>query len=142
MTIFADASAVVKLYVDEASSAAVRALDAMFVADITRVEVPAALWRKSRTGQLDPQVCGRLTRRFGHDLDLASGVLVPVRVTRDALNRAADLTVVHGLRAYDAVQLSVAMGLAEIDATCRTFASFDTRLNEAAQHEGFDLLAI
>ncbi len=141
MTVFADTSAVVKIYVDEPSSSRVRSLEAMYVADLTRVELPAALWRKSRTGALDRKACGALVRRFEQELDRAAGILVPVLVGRDALRRASDLTGMHGLRAYDAVQLSVAMGVAEVESSCRTFASLDRDLNLAARREGFELLA-
>ena len=141
MTVFADTSAVVKIYVDEPSSSRVRSLEAMYVADLTRVELPAALWRESRTGAVDLKACGALVRRFEQELDRAAGILVPVLVGRDALRRASDLTGMHGLRAYDAVQLSVAMGVAEVDSSCRTFASLDRDLNLAARREGFELLA-
>lgn len=140
MRVFADASAVVKLYADEAASAAVRSLEAMYVADITRVEVPAALWRKVRMGELDRGSCTRLVERFEDDLDLRSGRLVAATVDHACLRRAAELTGVHGLRAYDAVQLATALRMAELDPRCRTFATFDQDLAAAAQAEGFAIL--
>lgn len=140
MRVFADASAVVKLYADEAGSADVRSLDAMYVADITRVEVPAALWRKVRMGELDRGSCARLIERFEDDLDLKAARLVPATVDRACLRHAADLTGVRGLRAYDAIQLATALRVAEVDPDCRTFASFDHDLGAAAQAEGFDVL--
>ena len=82
MTVFADTSAVVKIYVDEPSSSRVRSLEAMYVADLTRVELPAALWRKSRTGALDRKACGALVRRFEQELDRAAGILVERSIPR------------------------------------------------------------
>ena len=42
---FADSSALVKLYADEAGSSEVRGFERFVVAQIARVEVPAALWK-------------------------------------------------------------------------------------------------
>lgn len=140
MTVYADTSAVVKLYVDEPGSAEVRLVEAMYVCDMTRVEVPAALWRKSRMGEIDREESERLLHWFEDDAELAAGRFIPIEVTRDVLRQAASLTGTHALRAYDAVQLAVAIRVAEADSTCRTFASFDRDLNVAATHEGFELL--
>ena len=53
MTVFADSSALVKLYVPEAGHIAVRSItDPIVIADLARVEVPAAFWGKVRTGEL------------------------------------------------------------------------------------------
>src|SRR5690606_27691781 len=52
MSVFADSSAVVKLYADESGSTDIRSLEAMYVSQLCRVEVPSALWRKSRLGEL------------------------------------------------------------------------------------------
>lgn len=49
MTVFGDASAVIKLYADEAGSAVIRLLESMYVAEIIRVEVPAVRIDPSRT---------------------------------------------------------------------------------------------
>lgn len=52
MTVFADSSALVKLYADEPDADRVRGVELVVVSAVARVEVPAALWRKSRTGEL------------------------------------------------------------------------------------------
>jgi predicted nucleic acid-binding protein len=46
LSTFADSSALVKLYADEAGYEQVRDLVSIAVAQLARVEVPAALWRK------------------------------------------------------------------------------------------------
>ena len=140
MRVFADSSAVVKLYADEPGSRGVRALEAMYIADITRVEVPAALWRKVRMGELGRASGVRLVERFEDDIDVAHARLVPVTVDHGCLRQAATLTDVHGLRAYDAVQLAAALRVVEIDAACTTFATFDGDLGAAAAREGFAVL--
>lgn len=51
MTVFADSSAVVKLYADGAGADEVRALTfPLYVSALARAEVPAVLWKKHRTG--------------------------------------------------------------------------------------------
>ncbi|AXB47142.1 hypothetical protein [Amycolatopsis albispora] len=52
MTAFADSSALVKLSVPEAGHELVRERDALAVAQVARVEVPSAIWRKHRLGEL------------------------------------------------------------------------------------------
>ena len=62
--VFADSSALVKLYVDEPGSTAIRRHERrsrFIVSGLARVEVPAALWRKVRTGELDPSDARLLT---------------------------------------------------------------------------------
>ena len=140
MTVFADSSAVVKIYADEVASSKVRSLAAMYIADTTRVEVPAALWRKTRMGELDRWAGARLVQWFEDDVDLATGSLVPIEIDRETLTRAAHLTETHALRAYDAVQLAAALRVVDIDPTCTTFATFDGELRTAAVREGFEPL--
>jgi predicted nucleic acid-binding protein len=63
-----------------------------------------------------------------------------VPVSEVILDVAARLTGVHGLRAYDAVQLATAQLVASADPDCRTFAAFGKTLRAAAVGEGFTLL--
>ena len=137
MRVFADSSAIVKIYADEVSSDRVRDLEAMYVAEIARVEVVSAFWRKARMGDIAPEVCARLVERFEDDLDLDFGPLVAVSIDRETLKNAARLAGVHGLRAYDAVQLASALTVRSNDADCQVFATYDSELLAAAQCEGF-----
>jgi predicted nucleic acid-binding protein len=141
MIVFADSSAVVKLYADEAGHEQVSALDAMIVSAIARVEVPAALWRKNRMGELTSQDARTLVRAFEHDLASSTGRLVALPLTNEVLEHAAELTAIHGLRAYDAVQLASARAARRVEPACSTFAAFDGELAEAAAREGFALLS-
>ena len=140
MSVFADSSAIVKLYADEEGHERVRTLDAMVVSAIARVEVPAALWRKNRMGELNARDARTLVRAFEHDLASTTGPLVALPLTNEILERAAELTATHGLRAYDAVQLASARAARLIEPECSTFAAFDGGLSEAAAREGFALL--
>ncbi|MDQ2729820.1 MAG: hypothetical protein M3Y91_18630 [Actinomycetota bacterium] len=83
------------------------------------VEVPASLWRKQRLGE----------PRF-----------ISVLMVAAVMERAARLCAVHGLRAYDAVQLGSAVCVREVESSCETVAVFDVTLRRAAAAEGFALL--
>ena len=140
---FADSSALVKLYADEDGDETVRALDGIVVSGIALVEVPAALWRKERTGGLDPGDAGLLSWDFA--VDFAGTRQEEPRfsvmsVTEVLFEDAARLVAVRGLRAYDAVQLATALAAREADPDCASFACFDTALRAAAAAHGFALV--
>jgi len=143
LSTFVDSSALVKLYADEEGHELVHQLDAVAIAQITRVEVPAAMWRKQRTGELSSEDARVLTAEFeadyfGTDEELPR--FVAVRTTAEVLDHAAHVCAVHGLRAYDGVQLSSALAARHADPTCVQFAAFDRSLRAAAAAEGFALL--
>ena len=140
MTVFADTSAVVKLYADEVGSEMVRSLEAVTVSQLCRVEVPAALWRKNRRNGLPVSDTLILVRLFENDLFGADAVLAPIRITSGILDDAARLTEIHSLRAYDAVQLATAKVAREVDSDCRSMAAFDVQLRTASAREGFLLI--
>lgn len=143
MIVFADSSAVVKLYADEQDHQLIRDQGTLVVSALARVEVPAAIWRKHRMGELDPADATILVAAFEADYHGSAqdqprfGVLA---VTATVLDAAAALAGVHGLRAYDAVQLASAKAAAEAIPDCRTVAAFDGTLRAAAAKEGFTLL--
>lgn len=143
MSVFADSSALVKLYADEEGSEGIRAQSVMAVSEIARVEVCAAFWRKQRLGQLSLGSVGTLARLFEGDFAgraLTGTVLLPVAVTSDIIGRAARLLASTGLRAYDAVQLASALAARDADPECSVFAAFDGQLRTAAAQSGFTLL--
>lgn len=143
MSVFADSSALVKLYSDEADHELVRALTAVAVAQIARVEVPAALWRKYRMGELAAREARVLVTDFEadffgtHDEDPRFSV---VAASTPVYDEAARLCAVHGLRAYDGVQLATALATRVADAACTTMAVFDNGLADAASAEGFAVI--
>lgn len=103
----------------------------------------AALWRKQRTGEVDLDDVLLLIRAFA--ADYAGTPDAPprfriVEVTDTAIERAADLTGTHGLRAYDAVQLACALAVRAVDKGRTMLASFDHELIRAAAAEGFAVL--
>lgn len=143
MIVFADSSALVKLYADEPDHHLIRDLDTLVVSALARVEVPAAIWRKHRMGQLDLTDTAILIAAFEADYHGSTidqprfGVVAP---TAAVLEASARLAGVHGLRAYDAVQLASANAATQVLLDCRTVAAFDVTLRAAAVAEGFRLL--
>ena len=143
--VFADSSALVKLYVDEPGSTTVRRAERrsrFVVSALARVEVPSALWRKARARSLDGTDARLLTASFEGDWygSPDEPPRFPVVTTSWALlAEAARLCETHDLRASDAIQLASAlstMGGERIE-----FACFDRRLSAAAEAEGLPVLA-
>jgi predicted nucleic acid-binding protein len=128
----------VKLYADEPGFEAIRSIDLVAVSCMCRVEVPAALWRKQRMDEIDETDASTLVRAF--EADYFARRFVIVDITAGVLDAAARLVAVHGLRAYDGVQLASAVGARGADPECSSFACFDDDLSVAAGAEGFALV--
>lgn len=144
-----DASALVKYYVTEPGSAWVRQLieernqetgqtsHGILVAEITRVEVAAGLAVTERVGRIRKSERDREYSRFTSQL-IHRYAVIPL-ITGD-LEMAAGLTQHHPLKAYDAVQLAVALRYHRILAAHQlTFVSGDNTLLSAARAEGLSI---
>jgi uncharacterized protein len=140
---FLDSSALVKRYVIETGTAWARRLTRrspstlIYVAHITAVEVTCAVARRRKGRTLTPSRALSILRRFRQHLDARYTV---IEVTPELLDEAIRLGNDHSLRAYDAVQLAVALevnrshqadGFAAV-----TLISSDQALNDAATAEG------
>ncbi len=135
--IFADASALVKRYVRERHSAAVRrwlAAGPVAVSRLSEVEVPSALTRLVRERRLSAGARDRLLGAFA--ADLAAWHIVEVTADITTMARAALLR--HDLRAGDAVQLASALWLRQATPLTGLLA-FDTRLVTAARSEQLEM---
>lgn len=140
MSVFADSSALVKLYANEDGHESVRRLRNVIVSVLARVEVPAALWRKHRMGELPEQHARLLTDVF--EADYFGTRNSPPKFTAvgcppSVLDGAASLCAVHGLCAYDAIQLATGLAVRIADPQCQSFSAFDAALRRAAAAEGF-----
>ncbi len=143
-----DSSAVVKRYVDEPGSLWIRQLcdqrdpgtskklNLITVGEVTMVEVSAALAILVRRNILPKRFAERAYRRFISDFqdeyDLA-------QITSTSLFIAASLAQRYPLKAYDAMQLSLALhanALLNADGLSLTLVSGDDQLLQAAQAEG------
>jgi uncharacterized protein len=123
----------VKRYLREEGSDKVRPLFRKKVAAsaISGVEVPSALWRRAREGDVSEARARALVKKVVEDL----AEMIVVEVRRPVLERARELVARHPLRAYDAVQLACASLLSERAETAVTFICADQRLCEVAVAE-------
>lgn len=134
--LYLDTSALVKLYVREASSSEVVArvarTDAVATSRVAYPEARAALARRHRGGGFGATALRRAVSAL--DRDLGSIVIVELD---DALGRrAGNLAEQHALRGFDAIHLASALELAQLLGTPPEFLAFDDRLTAAARAEG------
>ena len=140
---FFDTSGIVKRYVAEAGTAWIVGLtlpqagNTLYLAEITPVEVVAALTRRGRGGGLSPADAATALAAFHNDYPAQ---YLPVSITPALLAEAMRLAEKHGLRGYDAVQLAsvlevhnqhIAVGLPPV-----TLIAADKELLAAATAEG------
>lgn len=120
-----------------------RVLEVLIVSALARAEVPAALWRKHRIGELGAGDAQVLVNEFEADFfgdENAPARFTVVGMPIGLLDLAARLVAVHGLRAYDALQLATSLAVRDTDPDCASFACFDGTLRRAAAAEGFSLV--
>jgi uncharacterized protein len=133
---FLDSSALVKRYVDEPGTTDIAALFRgkrdLAASRLAAVEVPSALARRAREGDLATADARRNARQMA--TDLASFRLVELRPL--VVDLGAALTWRHPLRAYDAVQLASALRLKSATGLAVTFWCADKVLRDAARAEG------
>lgn len=133
MILFADTSALVKLYVQEAHSDAMQALAGearmLAVSRIAWAETMAAFARRVREQPADAVAIEALRMRLRADW-LAYAV---IEVTQPLVELAGDYADTFALRAYDSVQLASARILQEGSSEVFQFACFDVRLQKAAK---------
>ena len=134
MTLYLDTSSLVKLYVAEPDTDAVRrrVTDATIVATslIAYPETRAALARRRREGALRPAAFTAAKRTFEADWPN----YLAVELTASLCREAGDLAERYRLRGYDSVHLASFAEIARrAGATASSFSSFDDRLNRAAR---------
>lgn len=133
-----DASALVKRYVRELSSASVRRMltdGPAATSRLSAVEITSALARRTREKALSAAKRDRLLGQLTHDLP----ALLVIELTPELITRARALLLRHPLRSSDAIQLASALFLQEALHDVITFVGFDRRLNAAAESEGLPL---
>jgi predicted nucleic acid-binding protein len=134
VTVFFDASALVKLYVWEPDTDAVPSVDVpAMISELTRVELPSAFWRKHGLGQFNEFAADY----YGEGGQLRFAVM---RISDVTVSTAAGLVARADLRAGDAIQLASAVVARQVGREVTAFASFDARLRDAAAVEGFTLV--
>lgn len=134
MTLYLDTSSLVKLYVTETGSDAVRELvdgaDIVATAAIAYPEARAAFARRRREGGLPSKAFAAVRRALDEDWPRYLAVDVTAALCRDA----GDLAERHGLRGYDSVHLAAYLEVARAaGANTVRFSCFDDRLTVAAR---------
>lgn len=136
MMIYADTSALVKLFVTEANSGATRIAfqnaQALGTGLLTRAELGAALARGARGGLLsedEAQKARQWLRRVWP-------TWIHVMMNADLVSRAESLAWDYKLRGYDAVHLASALSWQDQIGYPVTMATFDQELWDAAALEG------
>ena len=138
MSLYLDTSALAKLYIEEEwsfeTSERVRQEPTAVTTLLARVELPGAIAKAMRIGALDREDADRLNTAF--ERDWPDYFALPV--TSELVLSAAAITVIHALRAYDAVHLASALSWRRQSGAPVTFATFDRHLWRAAQAEHLD----
>jgi predicted nucleic acid-binding protein len=134
VTLYLDTSSLVKLYVAEAGSDAVRRLvDAATIVATSTIAYPearAALARRRRERALQPAAFASAKQAFEADWPR----YVAVDVTPALCRYAGDCAERYRLRAYDSVHLAAFAAVArEAGVRDTRFSSFDAALNRAAR---------
>ena len=140
---FFDTSGLVKRYIAETGTTWVTGLtnpqagNSIYLAEITPVEIVAAITRRGRGGGLASPDAAKALAEFSSDFPAQ---YLPVSITPVLIASAMRLAAQYGLRGYDAVQLAsvleihsqhIAVGLPPV-----VLVSADAELNAAAVAEG------
>jgi predicted nucleic acid-binding protein len=133
VTLYADSSALFKLYVVESGSEEVQRLvtsaSTVMTSAVAFVEIRAALARLRRERRLTPADARQAKRRFEEDWPS----FVIVATDTHLLATAADFAEAHGLRALDSIHLASFQQVLERADDEIEFSSFDDRLSLAAR---------
>lgn len=133
MILYADTSALIKLYLIESGSPALKKLsaaaDAVATARITWAEAHAALARRVREMPGDAAPAAQARKALAADWPK----FMIVEISQEVVDLAAGYADTFALRGFDSVQLAAAHTLAQEAGIPVTFACFDDRLNKAAK---------
>jgi predicted nucleic acid-binding protein len=147
-TYYFDTSAIIKRYFDEPGSAWIRELcsdrDAktgalvhdLMLGGIARVEVFSAVARRTKGKEISEKEADTAYKAFVTHIEAEYELIA---ITPDLLISAAHLARQHTLRAYDAVQLALAIhanDLLKQERLTLTFITADKTLVQAARDEG------
>jgi predicted nucleic acid-binding protein len=140
MILFCDTSALLKLYIAEWGSDAVKTrvdeAEAVAVCRIAWAEAHAALSRRAREVPQDAPVIANAKAALAQEwLNF-----VVMEVDQTLVERAGEYADTFALRGYDSVQLAAAFETGRISQSPICFACFDDRLNKAAKVLGMACL--
>ncbi len=141
MMLFCDTSALMKLYVNEVGSVQMVALaksaTSIFVAEITWVEMRAALAQRVRLQTTPSQAADEALDRLRAEWSQFQKIAADAKL----LDIAGDLAAAFGLRAYDSVQLAAASAIHKATAGQTQICCFDKQMNVAAKVLGMTVFS-
>lgn len=140
MILYLDTSALVKLYVRESGSTALRThaakAGALATSVVAYAETRAAFARLKQSGvSSDAKHQQRV-----HQLERDWEALLRVELAPDVLRSAGHLADIHGLRGFDSIHLASALWLKARVSESVDFAVFDQRLGAAASNAGLTVI--
>ena len=139
MIVYADTSALVKLFVREESSDATREMlrgaQVLGTGLLTRAELGSALARGAQRGYLSTEEALEARRR----LETVWGSWVHIAIDEALVSRAEQMAWEYGLRGYDAVHLAAAKVWQEEIEHVILLATFDRELWQAAALAGLEV---
>ena len=140
MILFCDNSALLKLYIVESESDALKVLvqeaEAVAVCRIAWAEAHAALSRRAREVPEDNSLIEQAKAALAYDWPH----FVVLEINQPLVELAGEYADTFALRGYDSIQLAAAFEAGRISQTPIFFACFDTRLNKAAKLLGMACL--
>ena len=140
MILFCDTSALLKLYIVEAESDALKVLvqkaEAVAVCRIAWAEAHAELSRRAREVSEDSSLMEQAKAALAYDWPH----FVVLEINQPLVELAGEYADTFALRGYDSIQLAAAFEAGRISQTPIFFACFDTRLNKAAKLLGMACL--
>lgn len=140
MILFCDTSALLKLYITEAGSEALKVLvqeaEAVAVSRIAWAEAYAALSRRAREVPEDAMIIEQAKLALTEDWPS----FVVLEINQMLVERAGEYADTFALRCYDSIQLAAAFEVGRISQTPIFFACYDLRLNKAARLLGMSCL--
>lgn len=141
MILFCDTSALVKLYIAEPESDALKArvleAEAVVVCRIAWAEAHAALSRRAREVTEDAATIEQAKAALAADWPR----FVVLDIDQPLVERAGEYADTFALRGYDSIQLAAAFETGRIAQSAICFACFDTRLTKAAKLLGMTCLS-
>ena len=140
MILFCDTSALIKLYIAELESDALKSrlleAEAVAVCRIAWVEAHAALARRAREVPEDTDLIEQAKKLLAIDWPR----YVVIEIDQSLVEKAGEFADTFALRGYDSVQLAAAFKVQLITESEVCFACFDVRLNRAAKILGMQCL--